>query len=183
MNISKRVIGILGAGLLLGAVCMSPHKEEPEVIDTIAVKEVHYLTDSELSKLYSLKQDIRNDTTIQLSYSDAQLMLLIGRSEGGPGLNGQLWIMRTIYNRYEAGWGDSIWSILNQNNQFAVVTNGSYKKADINNETHLALALLEMGENPTDGALYWESNTNSSESWHKKNLTFVAEVEGNLFYK
>ena len=43
--------------------------------------------------------------------------------------------------------------------------------------------MIEGGWNETNGALYWEANTNSSDSWHKQNLTFIKEVEGNLYYK
>lgn len=187
----KRVLGVFGAGLLLGAmvsVAAIPEPEEvpeevPVIVETIKPKEIHYLTDEELSLLYTCKPTERGeDNTVQLSYSDAQLLLKVGRSEGGPGQEGQFWCMRTIYNRYEDGWGDTLWDILNDKSQFTVVSSGAYEKADVNVASHLALAQLESGYNPTQHALYWESNSNSPHSWHKRTLSFIAEVDNNLFY-
>lgn len=180
--------------VLLGGLCASiaimPSKKEvkaieppAEIIETEKLPDI--LTDQELSMLYTCKQDLRKEdpTIVNLTYDDAQLLLKVGRAEGGPRVDGQLWTMRTIYNRLAQHWKDSLWDILNDDTQFAVVTNGSYRKADVNAASHIALAKLEMGVDPTEGALYWESNTNSPDSWHKKNLTFIKEVEGNLFYK
>ena len=147
------------------------------------VEPVHILTDEELSMLYTCKPDIRQeDKTIQLSQSDVQLLLKVARSEGGPDQEGQFWCMRTIYNRYEDGWGETLWEVLTEDKQFTVVTSGRYENAEVNEASHLALAQLESGYNPTNHAYYWESSSNSDESWHKKNLKFVKEVDGNLFY-
>ena len=186
----KKLVGILGITSLLAAIALSQPryiaKASEGIVETQPLPELpRILTDEELSILYTCKQDIRkeNTNTIELSYEDAQLLLKVGRSEGGPGLDGQLWVMNTIYNRYEQKWGKSIWTILNDSKQFSVVTSGAYKTAEVNVNSHLALAQLEMGIDPTEGALYWEANTNSPDSWHKRNLTFIKEVEGNLFYR
>lgn len=156
-------------------------EKEIEIIET---QELRTLTKEDYEKLYTLKDDVRktDDRIVELSQSDAWLLMQVARSEGGKTLQGQLWVMRSIYNRYVQGFG-SIWEILNADNQYAVVTSGVYKNAEINENTHLALALLESGYDPTDGAIFFESTSNSNHSWHKQNLTFVEEVEGNLFYK
>jgi hypothetical protein len=194
----KKAVGMILLLALVAAVFISAPRiqeeeieeetEEPQSLPEIVETEpIRYLTDYELSMLYTCCPDERkvSDNIVELSIDDAVLLLQVGRSEGGPSEEGQFWVMRTIYNRYLDGWGDSIWDILNEDNpvQFTVVENGSYKNADVNVESHLALALLESGYDPTEGSLYWESNTNSPESWHKQNLTFVKEVQGNLFYK
>ena len=183
----KRFIGLLMC-LLLIAGCLSVSQtdegehEEVTIIDT---KKIEYLTDEQLSLLYSCKQDIRkkDDSIVELSQSDAWLLMQVGRSEGGSDLQGQLWTMRTILNRLDANWADSLWGVLTMEEQFEVVASGAYKNAELNADSHIALALIESGWNDTQGALYWESNTNSDESWHKKNLTFIKEVEGNIYYK
>ena len=186
----KKLVGIMGTAVLLAAIEISEPRFVSEanegVVETMELPELpHYLTDEDLSRLYTCKGDIRKDdqNIIELSYDDAQLLMKVGRCEGGPGEEGQLWVMNTIYNRLEQKWGNSLWEILNNEKQFAVVTSGAYKNADVNVNSHIALAKLEMGIDPTDGALYWESNTNSPDSWHKRNLSFIKEVEGNLFYK
>ncbi len=186
----KKFIEVMLSGVLCASMVTAPQTEEVkvvsppnEIVETDTLPDI--LTDKELSMLYTCKQDVRKDDPdiINISYNDAQLLLKVGRAEGGPNQDGQLWTMRTIYNRLEQNWGKSIWEILNDETQFEVVTSGSYKKADVNANSHLALARLEMGENPTEGSLYWESNSNSPDSWHKKHLTFIKEVDGNLFYK
>lgn len=187
----KRIIGIIGTIITLITSSIADSSSLPQaneaidITDTVQLEEVYYPTHEDFEKLYTYKQDIRktDPNIIELSTDDAYLLMSVARIEAGPGLKGQLWIMNTIYNRYEQGWGDSLWDILNDETQFEVVTSGRYQTAEINSNSHHALALLESGYDPTEGALYWESNTNSPNSWHKKNLTFIKEVGGNLYYK
>ena len=102
----KRFIGLLMC-LLLIAGCLSVsqtdegEREEVTIIDT---KKIEYLTDEQLSLLYSCKQDIRkkDDSIVELSQSDAWLLMQVGRCEGGSDLQGQLWTMRTMDNQREA---------------------------------------------------------------------------------
>lgn len=188
MRNKGRIIGILGCLSLLTLTLLSVSKEREETVtaEIIETNELpRYITDIELSKLYTCRPDIRknSDTIVEVSYEEAQILMAVAKAEGGESVESQFWIMRTIYNRYDAEWEDSLWEILTQDGQFEVISNERYKKADIDVDSHLALARLEMGENPTQGALYWESNSNSPDSWHKRNLTFIKEVGGNLFYR
>ena len=184
----RKAIGLMMC-LLLVAGCLSvSNTDEGEVeeeVQIVETKKIEYLTDEDFSKLYTCRADVRktDDSIVELSQEDAYLLMQVARKEGGTSLNGQMWVARTILNRLDDNWADSLWGVLTMDNQFEVVTNGSYVNADLNPESHLALAMVEGGWNETDGALYWESNTNSDESWHKKNLTFIKEVDGNLYYK
>lgn len=162
----------------------NPYKDEipvvtkQEVIETVE-------TEIDYSLLYSYKEDVRNDTCLELSVEDATLLMQIARSEGGETLEGQLWVMGTILNRLNSDkFPDSIYEIVSQTNpmQFEVYWTGKYKTADVNVNSHLALAELEKGNNPTMGAIYFEANTNSDNSWHKTK-TFIKEVAGNRYYK
>lgn len=184
----KRAIAMLFLLLMLLLVALSSTKKEKEreKEPQEPIETVQILTDKDFEKLYSYKQDIRkhDPKIVELFQSDAWLMMQIARSEGGSTLIGQLWVMRVILNRLENGnFGDSIYEIVSADNQFEVFSNGSYKDAEINANTHLALALIEGGWDETDNALYFESTSNSDESWHKLNRTFVKEVEGNRYYK
>ena len=176
--------------MTVGMVVVSLPKEEvkeetpsKEVIDTET-----YFTDIDYSLLYSLKEEVRKEEIVDLTYPEAQLMMQIGRSEGGSTLIGQLWVMRVLINRIESDVIDfkdieTLGQAVFQDNQFQVVTTGAYKTADINTNSHLALGLIESGWDETSGALWFESKSNSENSWHKKNLKFIAEIEGNLYYK
>ena len=61
--------------------------------------------------------------------------------------------------------------------------NGVFKKANPTSETHMALAELEGGKDISQGALFFESSSNSSKSWHRKNKSFLFEEYGQRFYK
>lgn len=161
-------------------------KKEIDVKEIIDTEDIYIISDYQLSTLYTCNSDKTqiDDSILEFSQSDAQLLMSIARSEGGEGIEGQLWVMCVLCNRLEDdSFADNLRDIVYEKNQFEVVLNGKYKSADINDNTHIALALLESGYNPSQGALYFESKTNSDHSWHKKNLTFIKEVEGNLFYK
>ena len=192
---SRQFISLVLSSLLLVFVfsAIPPEIKEvstpqQEVVVVEKPKWVHTLSTWELSKLYTLKDDPNMDTTINLTTPEATLLMQVARSEGGESLIGQAWVMRVLLNRIDSDRADfegieTIGQVVFQGNQFQVVTSGSYKKADVNTNTHLALAMVESGWDETDGALWFESISNSGESWHKRNLTFIKEVEGNLFYK
>lgn len=164
------------------------HKEtyEIEVVKTEEVEPFRYLTKNDFSKLYSFKPEVRikDDSIVEVTQDEATLLMEVARAEGGTTYLGQLWIMCLIINRVNSpNFPDTITEVIFEDEQFEVVSKKTYLDADVNANTHLALAKLEMGWNDTHGALYVESNTNSDESWHKQNLTFIREVEGNLYYK
>lgn len=154
------------------------------VIEPVIKQDCHILTRQELSQLYSYKDDINTDSTISLTINEATLLMQIARAEGGDTLEGQLWVMGLIINRlYDEDFPDTISEIISAPKQFEVFTTGAYKTADVNTNSHLALAQIESGENPTMGCLYFESSSNSHKSWHSTNREFVAEIAGNRFYK
>ena len=162
-----------------GEVTEEVAKEKPQIVET----QVHYLTDEELSRLYTCKQDYHNDTCINLTTDEATLLMQIAKAESDGSIKGQLWVMCSIVNRVKQGYGNSIWEVVSAENQYTVFSTGRYLKADVDFNSHYALVLLEKGYEPTDGAIFFEAGTNSSKSWHKLNREFVGEAGGNLFYK
>ncbi len=158
--------------------------EKAGIVETEELPDI--LTDADLSKLYTCKQDIRkkDKSIVEVSYEDARLLLCMSREEGGPTLDGQLWSMRTILNRLCSNeFPNSVYDVISQDGQFEVFLTGKYVNADVNANSHIALAMIEGGWNDTQGALYWEADTNSDESWHKQNLEYIATVEGNIYYR
>lgn len=156
-------------------------KEKVEIVET------QMLTDSDFSKLYTCKESYRNDTTIQLTKTEAQLLMKLAMSEAGDmGIDAQLLVMNVIVNRLNNDlFPDNITDIIYQDDplQFAVTQNGALDKAEPNSDSHVALAYLEMGKDISQGALYFESSSNSSESWHSQNKEFLYEKYGQRFYK
>lgn len=159
-------------------------EKEVEVIET---QELRTLTKEDYEKLYTLKDDVRktDDRIVELSQSDAWLLMQIARSEGGKTLQGQLWVMGVLLNRINSeDFPNTLYEVVSQDNpiQFEVYKTGKYKEAELEPSSHLALAMIEKGINPTNGAIWFEATSNSDYSWHKQK-EFVAEVEGNLYYK
>ena len=175
-------IGVYAVG------CTQEEVVEPRQVEIIETEPIKYLTNYQLSLLYSLKDDKKKPDVIDLTQSEAWLLMLVSRAEGGDTLDGQLWTMRTLLNRVESDNPDfqkvnTIGEVIYQTGQFEVVSSGSYRYADLNVNSHLALAMVESGWNETSGSLWFESSSNTDNSWHKRNLTFIKEVEGQLYYK
>lgn len=185
----KRFIGIVLSLLLLIGCLLATTEEGKEEEETPQAEDtLTYFTDNDFSRLYTIADEVRkeNNRIVEMTQSEAQLLLKVARQEGGDSLVGQLWVMRTIINRTlceDRDFGSTIGEVLFSEGQFEVISSGSYINADVNINSHLALALVEGGWDETDGALYWESCCNSPNSWHKQNLDFIKEVAGNLFYK
>ena len=181
----KRVIGIICTLVLLLAVYATTFVPKTvEVKQEVNVKAIDTVVYPDYSSLYTLRTDYNTDTCIDVNIQDAQLLMKIARAEGGPTLDGQLWSMRTVFNRLSNGsFGNTIWEIVSADKQFEVFTNGSYINADVNINSHIALAMIEGGWDKTDGALYWHADSSADGSWHDRNLQYIQTVEGNRYYK
>ncbi len=149
----KKIISCFGMLSIMG-VCLTgsvPEEEPPKEIEVIETKvyfqtypspvdlikeEVHYTTNWD---------EKGNDNTIQISQEDAQMLMKIAFSEGGnQGVQGQLMIMQTVWNRVLSDqFPDSIKEVIEQPSQFSSVTDGRYQKAEPTAETHQALAEFE----------------------------------------
>ena len=179
----KRVLSIFLALLLLVFVYINAEaKEEPVQVELPQI--IDTLTYPDYSVLYTCRQDKNTDSCLYITLPEADLLMRIARTEGGPTLDGQLWTMRVIYNRLSNGnFGNSIWDIISSTGQFEVFTTGQYIKADVNINSHIALAMIESGWNETQGALYWRTETGSTNSWHERKLQYIATIDGNRYYK
>lgn len=188
----KRVLAIILTGIMTVSVMLvgTPQKtevakEKPLIVDTLKIE---YLTDYELSLLYTCRKDKRIRDKVNLTQDEADLLMKVARAEAGDSQLAQMWVMRTLLNRIESDNPDfqgieTIGQVIFQKGQFQVVSTGAYKNADVNLNTHLALAMIEGGWDETDGSLWFESSSNTENSWHKRTLTFIREVEGQRYYK
>lgn len=153
-------------------------------IKSNAKSKVYILTDGELSQLYTCKEQANTDTCLDISQEDAVLLMRIARCEAGDnGVEAQLIIMNVIMNRLnDKTFPDNIHDIIYANKQFSVVTNGEFDKVEINVDSHLALARLEMGEDLSDGAIYFES-ASATDTWQSKHKQLLFEKYGQRFYR
>lgn len=115
--------------------------------------------------------------------TDEEFNLICSVIEAEAGIcdfNGKLSVANVIVNRYLQGivsWND----VLFADNQFSTISNGTYKKAKISNDTKLALeyAFLFGDENTVD-CLYFRSG--DSKTWHDKSKNLV-EVYSDKYHK
>ena len=110
--------------------------------------------------------DKGEDTTIQVSYEDAQALMKIATAEGGTeGVEGMLRIMQVVWNRVlSPDYPDSITEVIEQHSgnsyQFATVKKGTYYKAVPTLEAHLALAEFEKNERHDSSLFAFETVNN-----------------------
>jgi N-acetylmuramoyl-L-alanine amidase len=164
----KRVIGIAGVIFMLLTCMDSTRTTEEPVIET--VKEYPEVRRDVIKDLKELVHSTQHwdegctDKTIQISYEDAQRLLKIAYAEaGGEGVDGQLKVMQTVWNRVKSDkFPDTIAEVISEPSQFSSYTNGNYAKAQPTYETHLALAQFEANLNQDDNLIGFETNTNGA---------------------
>lgn len=112
---------------------------------------------------------VKHDSTIQLSYEDAQLLMRIASAEAAnQGYEGMLKVMTVIINRTESNeFPNTIFEVVSQKNAFESYTNGSYLTAEITPECHLALATIEKNKDLEKNLYAFENkrNGNKLEQW------------------
>lgn len=161
--------------------------EIKEVVDiTYETKEVHYLTDDELSLLYSCGEEPICDTCLVISQADAERLMKIAVVEDHTDAESQANIMQVILNRVASpDFPNTVDEVIHQKYmgkyQFSTVTSGKYDRAEPDVNSHLALAMVESGQIKTD-ALYFEANW-AEDTWQSRNLVYVATVGGTRYYR
>lgn len=163
----------------------NPKTYKPVVVtEKVVEKEpVHYLNDSDFSRLYTLKSDVKNDICLDLTVEDAIKLMKIAICEGGDDVKAQCLIMRVILNRLASdAFPNSIDEIIHQYKQFSTVQNGRYDKAEPTSNSHIALGLIEGGWDESQGALYFEASF-LKDSWQSKNREFLFEYAGTRYYR
>lgn len=155
-------------------------EEEKNIVQT------HILTDEELSRLYTCKQDHHNDTCITVSQEDAEMLMKIAVVEDYSTIESQAKVMLTILNRVEdSQFPDSVKEVIYQKDskgrfQFSTVANGAFDKAEPDVNSHIALAMVEGGQIESD-ALFFES-CSLKNTWQSRNLVYIESVGGTKFY-
>lgn len=146
----KKSIACITAGVILGILLLNPIKAEAA----------------------------KPQTTIELSYEDAQLLMRIGQAEAGnQGTTGMWLVMCVILNRVDSPeWPDTISEVIYQpRHQFTTPADIE----DVTVEAHLALARLEMGYRISDIVAFERKESNILDSYF--DLSFIDQ--DHKFYK
>ena len=132
-----------------------------------------------------------HDSTIQLTYEDAQVLMRIAQAEAGiDGVEGMAAVMKTILNRVESSkFPDSVEAVVTQYAtlpdgrvvyQFSPIDIGTYDTVEISADSHIALAEIEKGTYAYIDALYFE---NAENSWQEQNCEYLYTIGHHRFYK
>lgn len=114
---------------------------------------------------------------------DARLLCKIAMAEAGnQDTEGKALVMLVVLNRV---WGDNefpdtIKDVLYQPRQFSPVSNGTFESAVPDEDCMKALSLVESGWDESQGALYFDSKSEST--WHEDNLKFLFQHGDHYFY-
>lgn len=154
---------------------------ESEVPEEV-VKETHIITDNELSRLYTCREEPINDTCLVISVEDAQLLMKIAVLEDHTDALSQAYIMSLVLNRLNSpDFPDTITEVLEQEGQFLKLTDKRFIDAEPDINSHLALAMVESGVVKTD-FLYYEALW-VKDSWASTHREVETEYGGSRFYK
>lgn len=94
---------------------------------------------------------------------------------------GKALVMCVVLNRT---WSDefpnSIEKVIYQKNQFSPISNGRFDEVEPDQDCQDALLMVEHGWDESRGALYFESESEST--WHREHLRFLFQHGDHMFY-
>lgn len=114
---------------------------------------------------------------------ESYLLCKIAMAEAGnQDTEGKALVMLVVLNRV---WGDNefpntIEEVIYQPKQFSPVLEGKFESVEPDEDCWKALDLVESGWDESQGALYFESRSDST--WHEDNLKFLFKHQDHYFY-
>lgn len=127
-----------------------------------------------------------------LGEEDLEVLLRIVEAEaGGEDEDGKLLVANVVLNRVDdEKFPETVREVVFQRengvSQFSPVSNGSYYQVQISEETVNAVERALLGEDISEGALYFAARQYADSEkmkWFDNNLTFLFEHGGHEFFK
>lgn len=128
----------------------------------------------------------------ELSEKDLEVLLRIVEAEAGnEDEDGKLLVANVVLNRVNAEqFPDSVEKVVFQKEkgicQFSPVSNGSYYRVEVSEDTINAVERALKGEDISDGALYFAARKYADSrkmKWFDLNLTYLFQHGGHEFFK
>lgn len=122
------------------------------------------------------------DSSIELDTDDSYMLAKIAMAEAeGEDTEGKALVIRVVLNRVASDcFPDNIPDVILQPRQFSPIDNGRYDRVEPNDDCYAALDLVLSGWDESEGALYFESSSDST--WHQKNLKYLFQHGNHYFY-
>ena len=124
----------------------------------------------------------------QFTDEEEYLLAKLAMAEAeGEDLKGKAFVMLVVLNRVnDDEFPDTIKEVIFQESdgtyQFSPIGDGRFFKQEPSDECYEALELIKTGYDESKGAFYFTSIKEQS-TWHSRNLDFLFEHGGHLFYK
>ncbi len=127
-----------------------------------------------------------------LSEDELDVLCKIVEAEAGcEDENGKLLVANVILNRVNSGvFPGTVTEVVFQREngvtQFSPITDGSYYEVTVSEETRAAVDRALLGENISDGALYFVARKYADREnvkWFDENLTYLFTYGGHEFFK
>jgi N-acetylmuramoyl-L-alanine amidase len=188
MEFGAKVLAICGAAAFMCVTISNTHKGA--VIDAAERSAIHVavIQETEVSPETETEETETEEPYQSSAFSkdwdgdEAYLLAKIAMAETeGEDTEGKALVMLVVLNRtYSNEFPDSIEEVILQEGQFSPVSNGRFEKVEPDQDCWDALELVESGWDESDGALYFESKSDSE--WHRKNLSFLFQHGKHYFY-
>ncbi len=172
--------------LLLLFVAVAAYVNLPVIENEKVSKGIHNVVSSELNKgmviVVSKANTSDPEPLITLSDHERLLMAKIGKAEAeGEDIEGITDVMNVVWNRVQDdNFPNSIEGVIYDPLQFAVISNGRFDSVVPDEIYYRAVEMFTRGYNKSQGALYFESESDST--WHKDNLEFLFQHGNHYFY-
>lgn len=164
-----------------------------ELFEDTSVKKVTKLNEEVAShkrkiEVSSCEKDLR---VYQISDKDYEVLLRIVEAEaGGEDETGKLLVANVVLNRVDSTkFPDTVEEVVFQQEggcyQFSPVSNGRYESVCVSEETYEAVERALMGEDLSEGALYFVSEKYADPEkleWFHSKLTLLYSHGGHNFY-
>lgn len=130
-----------------------------------------------------------NKTTISEKERDV-LYRIVQAEAGGEDINGRILVANVILNRVkDEAFPNTISQVVFQKQdgkyQFSPIANGSYHEVTVSKETKEAVDRALLGEDLSQGALYFmarHASTEENRKWFDKHLTWLFRHGGHEFF-
>lgn len=119
---------------------------------------------------------------IELNDNEKSLLAKIAMAEAeGEDTQGKALVMSVVLNRVHSNkFPDNVYDVIHQKRQFSPVEDGRYYSSEPDADCMAALDLIINGWDESQGALYFESDSDST--WHRRHLQLLFQHGKHIFY-
>ena len=166
--------------LLLGLICFT-------ILFGYSADEVREVYDVKVAEVEQIERN-EPETDEMFSEDEKYLLAKIAMAEAEScDTQTKSYVIMTVLNRVKTnGFPNSIKEVIFEKRgttyQFSPIGDGRWDKVEPNEDCWLAVEAVINSEDYSQGALYFESCTNS-DNWHSRNLQFLYKSNGLRFYK